>query len=155
MGNGAPPEMIILIELRSYLSMPGVLLSAVNKVGTAQNADGFFLASSFSSASGWNRGTRSISAPTDSDQFITQVMAKAWNKGRMPTALTAASGQSLNHKVTCCALMSTLAWLSAAPLATPVVPPVYCSSARVLTGSIAGGVTSPSLSVRSSNGMKC
>ncbi len=109
MGKGAPPEMIIWIELRSWLSMPGVLLSAVNRVGTAQNAVGFFFSINRSKASGWKRGTSTISAPTDSDQFITQVMAKAWNKGRMPTERRAASGQSLNHRVTCCALMSTLA----------------------------------------------
>src|SRR5688572_21609978 len=111
MGSGAPPEMIIWIELRSYLSIPGVLLSAVNTVGTAQNAVGFFFWISFSKESGWKRGTSTISAPTDKDQFMTQVMANAWNNGRMPSERTAASGQSPNHAVTCCALMSTLAWL--------------------------------------------
>src|SRR3546814_16997474 len=42
---------------------------------------------------------------SESDQFMTQVIAKAWNSGRMPSDLTAASGQSLNHSFTCWALM--------------------------------------------------
>ena len=40
------------------------------------------------------------------------------------------------HAAACCMLATRLRWVSIAPLATPVVPPVYCRKARSC-GSIA------------------
>jgi len=42
-----------------------------------------------------------------------------------------------------------LAWLSIAPLGSPVVPPVYCSTATSCRGSISGSAMTPSLAMRS------
>ena len=58
---------------------------ALNSVGTPGMPVGFFSAIVFRSSVIWNRGSKIISAPSCTAQFITTVMAKTWNRGSTPS----------------------------------------------------------------------
>lgn len=82
--------------------------------------------------------------------FMAQVWPKVWNNGRQPS--TTSSGLNRNSDcVMISALRTRLAWVSSAPLATPVVPEVYrmtavsCSS-RVVACMGTGWAASRSVS---------
>ncbi|KAG0890811.1 hypothetical protein G6F32_017554 [Rhizopus arrhizus] len=59
------------------------------------------------------------------------VSAKMWYSGRavMITSLPGSMPEVDSHADACCMLAIRLRLVSIAPLATPVVPPVYCRKA--------------------------
>ena len=59
------------------------------------------------------------------------VKAKMWYSGRavMITSLPRSSLLAPIQAEACCMFATRLRWVSMAPLATPVVPPVYCRKA--------------------------
>ncbi len=103
-------------------------MMAWKMVGTPGIMVGRSLLISFSVSMSSNLGTRIISMPWLTPKFITVVMAKTWNRGRMPMTRSFC-GPCGRHALTWATLMERLAWVSMAPLGVPVVPPVYCSTA--------------------------
>jgi hypothetical protein len=81
-------------------------------------------------------------------KFITAVMAKTWKNGRMPMMRSSPMRMSLFHDSIWSTFVVRLAWVSMAPLGTPVVPPVYCRSAMSSFGLMTAGSNWPSLSMR-------
>ena len=70
--------------------------------------------------------TRMLFAPMRMKTIAQAVSEKMWYSGRAAIA-TSLPGTScvVIHAPTCCMFATMLAWVSIAPLATPVVPPVY------------------------------
>ena len=57
--------------------------------------------------------------------------AKMWYSGRAVSTHSSSSFMNEPPMASiCCTLWSKLLWVSMAPLLTPVVPPVYCSTAK-------------------------
>ena len=74
-------------------------------------------------------------------------MANTWKNGRMPRMRSSPVRVRLRvQAIDCCTLMVRFACVSMAALGVPVVPPVYCSTAISLSGSMATGANLPSLS---------
>ena len=63
-------------------------------------------------------------------KFIATVMPKEWNMGRAPSMTSLPISRSGNQTRSCCMLYDRLRCVSIAPLAMPVVPPVYWRTAR-------------------------
>ncbi len=83
------------------------------------------------------RGIMMISAPQRTANSITQVSAKTWKNGSAARMRSRPGSVVWNHATACAALADRLAWLSMAPFGVPDVPPVYCSTARSVSGSMA------------------
>ena len=128
----------------------------MNSVGTAQNADGFFFAISFSSAFGLEaRHQHHLGAdrqrPVHHAGHGEGVEERQDRQRRF-----AAPGKSLNHNVTCCDVDVDIGVTERGALGDAGgAAGILQQRQGVVSGSMVGGVTMPSLSVRSSNGMKC
>ena len=69
-------------------------------------------------------------APIFDEDVRLPVSAKTWYSGSGMTTVSSPSCRSRAiQAATCCRLATMLPWVSIAPLATPVVPPVYCRKA--------------------------
>ena len=73
---------------------------AFSRVGTTGIMRGRSLPISFSVSISSNFGTRIISMPLAMPKFITVVMAKTWNSGRMPRMLSPARTSSCRQRFT-------------------------------------------------------
>ena len=122
--------MQIWSEEKSVFAKSGWSSSAWNIVGTPGKARGRLLVIVFSTCPASKRGSITIRPPFTTVRFNTQVLAKTWNSGNAPSTLSGSFGSKGSIMSTWIALLARLAWLSIAPLGVPVVPPVYCSSAR-------------------------
>ena len=123
------------------------MLIAEYIVGTPSITVARSWAITLSSWSRRKRGNRMISKPQAMPTFITPVMPKTWNRGRAPTTFSWPGRAPTAQRPTWRVLVWSAAWLSMAPLGSPVVPPVYCSTAMSASGSIATGRGLPSLSI--------
>ena len=74
-GKGAPPDMQVLIEVRSKLPGFGWFTMAVYMVGTPGNSVGFFFVMSWSTGSSSKRGRMTMEPPMAMVKFITTVIA--------------------------------------------------------------------------------
>ena len=143
-GKGAPPETQYLIDVTSTPLVNGELLMAAYMVGTPGNNVGRFLAMSFRTASSSNSGCMMMAPPIISARFMTTESAKMWKNGSTPIMRSLPSSTPSSHITAWWALAYRLAWDSIAPFGTPVVPPVYCRTARS-AGSISTVLCAPSL----------
>ena len=92
-------------------------------------------------ASTWassKRGSRIISDALITPTIITEFSANTWNSGNTPSTRSVPCGRRPRSSQLCMALQVMLACVSSAAFGTPVVPPVYCSTA-VADGSITTG----------------
>lgn len=72
----------------------------------------------------------STSVPAESvAQFMQTVMPKTWKSGMQVSTTSEAYSIFENHALVCCAFTVRLRCVSMAPFETPVVPPVYWSTA--------------------------
>src|SRR6218665_1380544 len=133
--TAAPPPSETLRLLQSTVPESGWLDSALNKVLTAGKLLKRCLDSSLSTA-GRSRGLgiRMVLPPGRSDSIMFTVNAKMGYSGSAQTLGGCSPAGSFFIPVSCqssdCSTLAiTLRCSSTAPLLTPVVPPVYCSSA--------------------------
>ena len=129
-GSGAPPEMHATTRLRSGRSTSASAAIAMNSVGTPKNIVGGLRRHAARIAFISKRGNSTSSAPISTEKSSTAVSAKTWKNGS--TAIVrCGAGKSTPICLRCCsALAVRLRWLSIAALGVPVVPPVYCRTAR-------------------------
>jgi hypothetical protein len=129
-----PPTETFRLD-QSTLPKSGWLARPLNSVLTAGKLWNLCLDSSFSTA-GRSRGfgIRISFAPVRMLSIIPTVKAKMWYSGsaQMPVGCSPAGTLSITglfQASDCSTLAITLRCSSTAPLDTPVVPPVYCSTA--------------------------
>ena len=122
---------------------------ALNSVGTPGRIVGFNWVISLIASPSSNLGTSTSREARCTPKFITTVMPKTWKNGRIAITVSVPLPNGPAQWLTCCTLMPTLAWVSIAPLGVPVVPPVYCSTARSRAGSMVAGAGLPSLAINS------
>ena len=120
-------------------------------VGTARNTVGFSLSITASVSATLKRGSSRISEPLTSARFMTPVMPKTWNNGRIASTFSRPWSIALAQIRICAVLAVRLAWVSSAALGSPVVPPVYCMTATSRRGSISASAGMPSLAVSLAN----
>ena len=107
-------------------------------VGTPGKAVARTRSSVFSAWPASKRGSIAMQPPLSTVRLSTETLAKTWNSGSTPT-ITSRSPARGSSALTWRALAVMFWWVSIAPLGVPVVPPVYCSSARSVSGSTATG----------------
>ena len=126
-----PPATASLSRLKSTSAKPGASSKARYSVLTPMRAEGGNAFSVLMKA-GRSRGlaTSTVWVPRLKNDSA-PVSAKTWYSGSGITSVSAPSFMSRPiQAATCSTLATMLPWLSMAPLATPVVPPVYCRKAR-------------------------
>ena len=131
-----PPPMDSLRLLQSTVANSGWLATAANSVLTAGKEWNVSPRSAPSSAlTSRGLGMRMLQPPRCSPSSMLVVKLKMWYSGSEHTTVKDAPGGSWRsagwfHVAHCRMLATRLACESMTPLDTPVVPPVYCSTAR-------------------------
>ena len=127
-----PPPKVTLRCEKSSCSNPGVLSRPLNRVltpGRMEKGTDFRILTN----SGMSRGlvTSTLCAPMRMNTIAQAVSEKMWYSGNAAIATSwPPSSDCVTQAPTCCMFAIMFAWVSIAPLATPVVPPVYCRNAR-------------------------
>ncbi len=159
--RGALPLMHARMLVRSYLGVSGWLLMALYSVGTAGKRVARVCCTALR-VMGRSRGLgiRTMVAPIRTLRFMATVMPYTWKNGMDARVVSCPSRRSVIQQRACSQLDTRFPCVSMAPLGTPVVPPVYWSSATSsafrVTGCGVGVCDAMTLgmdSTRSPNGM--
>ena len=125
-GNGAAPEMELVMPFRSMSCFSAASMTLEYSVGTPGIQEGLrFLITSISSGiSGF--GTSTISPPSDTASPAISVRPYTWNIGSAPSTRSSGLRPRVGKKVRIWAIFAEiLPWVSSAPFGVPVVPEVY------------------------------
>ena len=115
---------------RSSLGRRGSLIRATNSVGTPGSMVGRYFCMALRKLPISKRGKTMIMAPWDMGQLRQAVSPKECVKGSSPIRRSPPNRTWGSQAVIWATLAMRLPWVNLAALGVPVVPPVYCSTAR-------------------------